>query len=186
MDYYDYLYHHGILGQKWGVRRFQNKNGTLTSAGRKRYGKGFMPSQEAQDRIHDRMYDRSLEGRMDKLSKQIPKNPILERIKKNAEYQNTPENNQNEEIHDDYRKAHSSKKIQKMSDSELRNRLNRLQMESQYSRLMNNNQVMSKGSECVDKMLKAGTKIANITTTALTIYNNFEKIQKILKSKMGD
>lgn len=31
------LYHHGIKGQRWGVRRFQNKNGTLTSAGKKRY-----------------------------------------------------------------------------------------------------------------------------------------------------
>lgn len=30
------LYHHGILGQKWGVRRFQNKDGTLTAAGKKR------------------------------------------------------------------------------------------------------------------------------------------------------
>lgn len=31
------LKHHGIKGQKWGVRRFQNKDGTLTSAGKKRY-----------------------------------------------------------------------------------------------------------------------------------------------------
>ncbi len=32
-----YLYHHGILGQRWGVRRFENEDGTLTAAGRKRY-----------------------------------------------------------------------------------------------------------------------------------------------------
>jgi hypothetical protein len=35
---YDYLCHHGILGMKWGVRRYQNKNGSLTAEGRARYG----------------------------------------------------------------------------------------------------------------------------------------------------
>lgn len=33
-----YLSHHGIIGQKWGVRRYQNRDGSLTSEGRKRRG----------------------------------------------------------------------------------------------------------------------------------------------------
>ena len=36
----DELYHHGIKGQKWGVRRFQNEDGSLTAAGRKHWGVG--------------------------------------------------------------------------------------------------------------------------------------------------
>lgn len=34
----DYLAHHGILGMKWGIRRYQNDDGSLTEAGKKRYG----------------------------------------------------------------------------------------------------------------------------------------------------
>ena len=38
MDYTEpYLAHHGIKGQRWGVRRFQNVDGSYTSEGRKRH-----------------------------------------------------------------------------------------------------------------------------------------------------
>lgn len=38
--YGDYVAHHGILGMKWGVRRYQNKDGTLTPKGKARYKLG--------------------------------------------------------------------------------------------------------------------------------------------------
>lgn len=42
MDNNNYeLYHWGIKGQKWGVRRYQNKDGSLTPAGRKRYSDSY-------------------------------------------------------------------------------------------------------------------------------------------------
>lgn len=34
----NYIYHHGIKGQRWGIRRFENEDGSLTTAGKKRYG----------------------------------------------------------------------------------------------------------------------------------------------------
>lgn len=36
-EYTNYLVHHGVKGQKWGVRRFQNYDGSLTSSGKKEY-----------------------------------------------------------------------------------------------------------------------------------------------------
>lgn len=38
-EYEQYLAHHGVKGQKWGTRRFQNEDGTLTEEGKKRYYK---------------------------------------------------------------------------------------------------------------------------------------------------
>lgn len=47
----DYLAHHGILGQKWGVRRYQNADGSLTAEGRKRRGLGEKRSSSAKSEI---------------------------------------------------------------------------------------------------------------------------------------
>lgn len=41
------LYHHGIKGQKWGVRRYQNEDGSLTAAGKKRMTNRVASNREA-------------------------------------------------------------------------------------------------------------------------------------------
>lgn len=119
------LYHYGIKGMRWGVRRFQNKDGSYTAKGKKRYaGKG-------------------------------------------------------EQEHDDYKKAHSSKSVKTMSDAELRSRLNRLQMERQYSNLSKSD--VNRGQAFVSKSMKVATTAATATTTVITLYNNTDKIKKIME-----
>ncbi len=39
-----FLAHHGIKGQKWGIRRFQNEDGSLTKAGKERYNEQNSPN----------------------------------------------------------------------------------------------------------------------------------------------
>lgn len=50
----DYLAHHGIKGQKWGIRRFQNSDGSLTPAGRKRYQEIYDEYKEASRNLEEK------------------------------------------------------------------------------------------------------------------------------------
>lgn len=81
--------------------------------------------------------------------------------------------------HDDYRKAHAKDSYKTMSDKELRSRLNRLQMEQQYSKLNPSN--IAKGKSYVNSFIKAATTVGSITGTALTIYNNSSRIKELIK-----
>ena len=79
------------------------------------------------------------------------------------------------------KKKEMKKNVKEMSDEELRKVVNRLQMERQYSQLSESS--VSKGKEYAQKIIKAGTTVAAVTTTALTIYNNVDKIKAILEKK---
>ena len=56
---YEELYHHGILGQKWGVRRYQNYDGSYTKAGLKRYEKSKAEYESAKNDYSSAKKDKS-------------------------------------------------------------------------------------------------------------------------------
>lgn len=95
------LSHHGIKDQKWGLRRFQNPDGSLTPAGRERYGVGK---------------ERGTAG--------------TEGQSKSGEGGSSQKSGTNKTP------GKSSRSATAMSDDELRSRINRLNMEEQYSNLV--------------------------------------------------
>lgn len=85
------LYHHGILGQKWGIRRFQNKDGSLTSAGKKRYKAESESSTETDEERRQRIIKSGNQKEVLKAANELSNAELkeaIERIKLNEELKN--------------------------------------------------------------------------------------------------
>ena len=93
----DELYHHGIKGMKWGVRRFQRKDGSLTSAGKNRYlddpsvksSKTKMESDRAKQRLANAEYNKAYNKAAyipTKSNRQALSKAYADKIKADSEY----------------------------------------------------------------------------------------------------
>lgn len=82
-------------------------------------------------------------------------------------------------VHEDYAKAHSKKSVKQMSDSELRSRNNRLQMERQYSDL-------TKKRHAGTKVVKSLIATAGTITAAEAAYKTYKGMADKAINALGD
>ena len=131
--YSDELYHHGILGQRWGIRRYQKKDGSLTPAGLKRYGSeaNFKKIQraeaKAQKEAEKAKYRASTEAEIAKINKKYKINKPDVKKEEAKEKEETKEKEKSSKS--------KAKSINEMTDDEIRARINRIQLENQLKSL---------------------------------------------------
>ena len=81
--------------------------------------------------------------------------------------------------HEDYQKAHSKKSVREMSDKELRERNNRLQMEQQYAQMTKKK---NRGAKVIKAVIAGATTIAALDTA----YKTYSKYGNQALDKVGD
>ena len=154
-----YLIHYGVKGQKWGVRRYQNEDGTLTEEGKKRYGVSSEEKISKENIANDKDYKNSVE--MLKQGKNITSDlSVIARDPKKGSKRFNPKETKFE-IPDSY---------SKLSDDELRKVVNRMQLERQYGDLSGDTKYYLTGREKTREYLQTIGAVLGIGVSALTIY----------------
>lgn len=171
----DSLTHYGIKGMHWGVRRFQNKDGTLTAAGKRRARGAVGGQAESMDdaELKAKVSRMNLEKQYNKLSsEQAPTQ--LETAKKVVD-QTTDLVRQTRKMMPD---AKAKMKLDDMSDKELRDAINRELLERQYSDLFSRPENVRQGQARVNQILETAGSILAIGGTALNIALAIKKLKE--------
>ena len=153
----DELVHHGIKGQKWGRRQYQNKDGSLTPAGRERYG-----SKEN----FEKQYLTEQKAAMNAVKKASDEGVKTARAGRELEAERTRKKQRKA---DKALEEATREKARQMSDQELREAVNRLNMEENYTRMIQNRERIDVGESAVTKILDGTMKGMTLASTALAI-----------------
>ena len=153
------LQHHGVKGMKWGVRRYQNSDGSLTPAGKNRYDRDVRENnaKKKDNRIN-------IDG-------PDPKRWVKEDISRGKKVTDST-SDVVRELQKINNTAGSSRKqkidVSHLTDQQLRERINRMNLERQYIDMTSPQQV-SRGRKYVTAFLAAAGTTLTLTSSALGI-----------------
>lgn len=151
------LQHWGVKGMKWGVRRYQNKDGSLTPAGKKRYDRDVLDnnSKKKDNRIVIDGPDanRWVKEDLSRAKRSVDASSDMVRQLKNVE-----SNSRSKKRMD----------LSSMSDQEMRSKINRELLERQYNDVFNP-ETTSRGRQYVRKTLDVAGNVLTVTGSALAI-----------------
>lgn len=164
-----YLAHYGILGMKWGVRRYQNEDGTLTEAGKKHISARASSSKRRGKIIKEvgsntKNVDKQMGATISSIGEAVES--------RGKEYSR-------------FRDRDIAKKAKILSDDELKKYVYRMNLERQYRSLMKDDMdagsdfAYNKGKETVKDVLAVVGPLAYAAITPIIVY----KVKKVLDKK---
>lgn len=172
------LYHHGIKGMRWGVRRYQNKDGTLTAKGKKRYASEIEKLKKEEAILKNKKRTQA------KIEKLLQKQKELEDIKTSLSKKQSKSENESTVATSKNTKANRFPDVKSLSDTELKSMVTRLENEQKYKKYARDFEQSQKtrGKKFVDTVLDkviipaaldVGQKVAKDILTDLA--NNAKK-----------
>ena len=158
------LKHHGIKGMKWGKRRFQNADGSLTEAGKRRYDSDTRDLSEKKKSNYKPNVDKWVQDDLETGRRLSNEAGNLTRQLKDA----------------NDKSIRNPKKVKmdlsNMSDQEMRNQISRALLEKQYNDMFAP-QKTSKGRAVVGKILESAGTVLAIGSSALGIALSIKQLR---------
>lgn len=181
----DELYHWGVKGMKWGVRRYQNKDGSLTNAGRKRYDSEADKGDYDQKKSDGTRFKNTKKGKQEVLKADANRyakedNEALRNVVNESRNATNALKNLNDSS---IRRTKNNRKqmdLSKMTDKEMRDQINRKLLERQYNDMFSP-QKSTRGREYLSNILDTAGSVLAVGSSALGIAVSIYA----LREKMG-
>ena len=179
----DELYHFGIKGMRWGIRRYQNKDGSLTPKGQKRYNKEMEKLKAEKKKLRNEAHVKKKMDKLDELKSDVEK-------LKNGEDPNETAAQKKERLLKSTNPKELYENRDLLSTFELNERINRIDTEARLQGKIVEEKQQSGLEWANDKMRSGKNTIDNVTNLYKSVdnaYNTFvnSTAGKIMENSLG-